>query len=80
MPRKRYKTQQTQQIIGLLRQVEVQVANGRLTPQPCREAMEITEVNAAPCSPCGGKKEWRLPAYLQPPRGTSWQKKFKGEI
>ncbi len=35
MPRKRYKTEQ---ILALLRQVEVLVANGRLTPQACREA------------------------------------------
>ena len=35
MPRKRYKTEQ---ILALLRQVEVLVANGRLAPQACREA------------------------------------------
>jgi transposase-like protein len=35
MPRKRYKTEQ---ILALLRQVEVLVANERLTPQACREA------------------------------------------
>ncbi len=35
MPRKRSKTEQ---IMALLRQVEVLVANGRLTPQACREA------------------------------------------
>ena len=35
MPRKRYKTEQ---IVAMLRQVEVLVANGRLTPQACREA------------------------------------------
>src|SRR6516162_7055688 len=35
MPRKRFKTEQ---IMGLLRQVEVLVANGQLTPQACREA------------------------------------------
>ncbi len=35
MPRKRYKTKQ---IMALLRQVEVLVANGRMTPQACREA------------------------------------------
>jgi putative transposase len=35
MPRKRYKTEQ---IMALLRQVEVLVANGRLTPRACREA------------------------------------------
>ena len=35
MPRRRYKTEQ---IVALLREVEVLVANGRLTPQACREA------------------------------------------
>jgi hypothetical protein len=35
MPRKRNKTEQ---IMASLRQVEVLVANGRLTPQACREA------------------------------------------
>ena len=35
MPRKRFKTEQ---IVSLLRQVEVLVANGQLTPQACREA------------------------------------------
>ena len=34
MPRKRYKTEQ---IMALLRQVEVLVTNGRLPPQACRE-------------------------------------------
>ena len=35
MPRKRYKTEQ---ILALLRQGEVLVANGRVTLQACREA------------------------------------------
>jgi putative transposase len=35
MPTKRYKPEQ---IMTLLRQVEVVIANGKLTPQACREA------------------------------------------
>ena len=39
MAKKRYKPEQ---IVTLLRQIEVGVANGKTTPQACREA-EITE-------------------------------------
>jgi transposase len=38
MPMKRYKPEQ---IVTLLRQIEVEVANGKTTPQACKEA-EIT--------------------------------------
>jgi putative transposase len=38
MPMKRYKPEQ---IVNLLRQVEVEIANGKTTPQACKEA-EIT--------------------------------------
>ena len=38
MPMKKYKREQ---IVTLLRQVEVQLANGKTTPQACKEA-EIT--------------------------------------
>ena len=38
MPTKRYKPEQ---IVNLLRQVEVEIANGKTTPQACRDA-EIT--------------------------------------
>ena len=39
MPMKRYKPEQ---IVTLLRQVEVEIANGKNTPQACKEA-EITQ-------------------------------------
>ena len=39
MPMKRYKTEQ---IVTLLRQIEVGIANGKPTPQACKEA-EITQ-------------------------------------
>ncbi len=39
MPMKRYKPEQ---IVNLLRQIEVEIANGKTTPQACKEA-EITE-------------------------------------
>jgi putative transposase len=39
MPIKRYKPEQ---IVTLLRQVEVELANGKTTPQACKEA-EITQ-------------------------------------
>jgi hypothetical protein len=39
MPMKRYKPEQ---IVALLRQIEVEIANGKSTPQACREA-EITQ-------------------------------------
>jgi len=39
MPTKKYKPEQ---IVSLLRQIEVEVANGKATPQACREA-GITE-------------------------------------
>ena len=35
MPTKRYKPEQ---IVNLLRQIEVEVANGKTTPQACRDA------------------------------------------
>jgi transposase-like protein len=35
MPIKRYKPEQ---IVALLRQIEVEIANGRTTPQACKEA------------------------------------------
>jgi transposase-like protein len=35
MPNKRYKPEQ---IVNLLRQVEVEIANGKTTPQACRDA------------------------------------------
>jgi putative transposase len=38
MPIKRYKTEQ---IVTMLRQIEVGIANGKTTPQACKEA-EIT--------------------------------------
>jgi transposase-like protein len=38
MPNKRYKAEQ---IVALLRQIEVGIANGKTTPQVCKEA-EIT--------------------------------------
>jgi putative transposase len=38
MPTKRFKAEQ---IVNLLRQVEVEIANGKTTPQACRDA-EIT--------------------------------------
>ena len=38
MPTKRYKPEQ---IMTLLRQVEVVIANGKLTPQACREARTL---------------------------------------
>ena len=38
MPIKRYKPEQ---IVTLLRQIEVEIANGKTTPQACKEA-EIT--------------------------------------
>ncbi len=38
MPMKRYKPEQ---IVALLRQIEVEMANGKTTPQACKEA-EIT--------------------------------------
>ena len=39
MPMKRYKPEQ---IVNLLRQIEVEIANGKPTPQACQEA-EITQ-------------------------------------
>jgi putative transposase len=38
MPRNRYKPVQ---IVNLLREIEVEIANGKTTPQACKEA-EIT--------------------------------------
>jgi len=38
-PMKRYKPEQ---IVNLLRQIEVEIANGKTTPQACKEA-EITQ-------------------------------------
>ena len=39
MPMKRYKPEQ---IVNLLRQIEVEIANGKTTPQACKEA-DITQ-------------------------------------
>jgi len=41
MPMTRYKPEQ---IVTLLRQIEVEIANGKTTPQACKEA-EITVQN-----------------------------------
>ena len=41
MPMKRYKPEQ---IVTLLRQIEVEIANGKTTPQACKEA-EITHTD-----------------------------------
>ena len=49
MPTKRYKPEQ---IVTLLRQIEVEMANGKTTPQACKEA-EITAVGAASHTPGG---------------------------
>jgi putative transposase len=46
MPMKRYRPEQ---IVTLLRQIEVEMANGKTTPQACKEA-EITVQTSA-----GGK-------------------------
>jgi len=35
MPMKRYKPEQ---IVALLRQIEIEIANGKTTPQACKEA------------------------------------------
>jgi putative transposase len=35
MPMKRYKPEQ---IVNLLRQIEAEIANGKTTPQACKEA------------------------------------------
>jgi len=35
MPMRRYKSEQ---IVTLLRQIEVEIANGKTTPQACRDA------------------------------------------
>jgi hypothetical protein len=35
MPIKRYKPEQ---IVSVLRKIEVEMANGKTTPQPCKEA------------------------------------------
>jgi hypothetical protein len=40
MPRERYKPEQ---IVNLLRQIEVEVANGKATPQACRDAGNHTQ-------------------------------------
>ena len=40
MPTKRFKPEQ---IINLLRQVEVEIANGKTTPQACRDAQITTQ-------------------------------------
>jgi putative transposase len=39
MPMKKHKPEQ---IVSLLRQMEVEMANGKTTPQACKEAAEIT--------------------------------------
>ncbi len=70
MPRKRY---ETEQILAVLRQVEVLVANGRLTPQACREAgigeracRHLYRPSRTPvagrrnfCPSCGKRAAWR---------------------
>jgi hypothetical protein len=41
MPMKRYKPEQ---IVNLLRQIEVEIANGKTTPQACKEAEFTVQV------------------------------------
>ena len=54
MPMKKYKPEQ---IVTLLRQVEVELANGKTTPQACKEA-EITAF--LPHFLGAHRSEWRL--------------------
>jgi hypothetical protein len=44
MPMKRYKPEQ---IVNLLRQIEVEIANGKTTPQACKEAESRCKPTAA---------------------------------
>jgi hypothetical protein len=48
MPRKRYKTEQ---IMALLRQVGVLVANGRMTLEPMAVLAQAFELRSAHCAP-----------------------------
>ena len=54
MPMRKYKPEQ---IVTLLRQVEVELANGKTTPQACKEA-EITAQTSY------GQKTRRCPSFL----------------
>ena len=46
MPMQRY---QPEQIVALLRQVEVGIANGKSTPQACNEAENTLQIAEAHC-------------------------------
>jgi hypothetical protein len=54
MPIKKHKPEQ---IVSLLRQIEVAVASGKATPQACREAGITEQTAPAPCSRTGGMSE-----------------------
>ena len=45
MPMKKYKPKQ---IVTLLRQIEVEIANGKTTPQACRDAQITAKLTRAP--------------------------------
>ena len=53
MPMKMYKTEQ---IVNLLRQVEVEIANGKTTPQACKEAESTQQTYYRWRKECGGLK------------------------
>jgi hypothetical protein len=53
MPMKMYKTEQ---IVNLLWQVEVEIANGKTTPQACKEAESTQQTYYRWRKECGGLK------------------------
>jgi putative transposase len=53
MPKKMYKAEQ---IVTLLRQIEVGIANGKTTPQVCKEAEITVETYYRWREECGGLK------------------------
>jgi putative transposase len=77
MPTKRHKPKQ---IMTLLRQVEVVIANGKLTPQACREAGISEQTCYRWCKEYGGLKLDQAKRLKAPERENAKLKRFVAEL
>jgi putative transposase len=77
MSTKRYKPEQ---IVNLLRQVEVEVANGKTTPQACRDAEITAQTYYRWRKECGGLKLDQPRRLKELEKENSWLKRLVAEL
>ena len=63
----RGKKYQPEQVVNLLRQIEVTVANGKTTAQACKEAGIVEQTYFRWCKEYGGCRWWRKTLLLNKP-------------